>query len=127
MSVSSRPLSPHLSAYGWRITMLSSILHRFSGVALAFGAVLFVSTLLMLAGDPADFAALARLIGSWPGQVVLIGLTLAVFYHLANGIRHLAWDAGYGFEKSTATSTAWFVVSASIVATALFWTAIYLA
>ena len=127
MNATSRPLSPHLSAYGWRITMLSSILHRFSGVALAFGMVVLVAGLLALAGGPADFATFAALAASIPGQVVLIGLSLAAFYHLLNGIRHLAWDAGYGFEKATATATAWVVVLGSVFATALFWAVIYFA
>lgn len=106
--------------------MLTSILHRFSGVALSVGTLLFVGWLLALAGGPADYATYVAAVSSWFGQLVLIGVSLAAFFHLANGIRHLFWDAGLGFEKTTATRTAWAVLSSSCGATALFWLVIYL-
>lgn len=106
--------------------MLTSILHRFSGTALAAGIVIFVVWLLALAGGPADYALFASLAASVLGQIVLIGISLAAFYHFANGIRHLVWDVGYGFERATATQTAWFVVITAVTITTLFWLGIYL-
>ncbi len=127
MSAINRPLSPHLSAYGWRITMLTSILHRASGVALAGGAVVFTAWLLALAGGASDYQAFAALASSVVGQVILMLISLAVFYHLANGVRHLVWDAGHGFDQQTATRSAWFVVLVSLAATAAFWALVYFA
>ena len=107
MSNTDRPLSPHLSIYRWPVTMVSSILHRATGVAMAIGFVLFVVWLAIM--------------DSTIGRILLIGWSWAFFYHLANGIRHLVWDAGYGFEKSQANASAWVVIVLSVLATALFW------
>lgn len=120
-----RPVSPNIQLDGgiwrWHITMAASILHRASGMALYVGALVAMAWALSLAAGPDAYAAFAGLAGSILGRLVLIGLTLAVFYHLANGIRHLVWDAGYGFEPKTATNTAWLVIVVAIVATAAFW------
>jgi succinate dehydrogenase / fumarate reductase cytochrome b subunit len=120
-----RPVSPNIQLDGgiwrWHITMAASILHRASGMALYVGALVAMAWALSLAAGPDAYAAFAGLAGSILGRLVLIGLTLAVFYHLANGIRHLVWDAGYGFEPKTADNTAWLVIVVAIVATAAFW------
>jgi succinate dehydrogenase / fumarate reductase cytochrome b subunit len=120
-----RPVSPNIQLDGgiwrWHITMAASILHRASGMALYVGALVAMALALSLAAGPDAYAAFAGLAGSILGRLVLIGLTLAVFYHLANGIRHLVWDAGYGFEPKTADNTAWLVIVVAIVATAAFW------
>ena len=121
MSNHDRPLSPHLSIYRWPVTMASSILHRATGVAMAVGFVLFVVWLADMAVGPDAYAALMGVLDSTIGRVLLIGWSWAFFYHLANGIRHLVWDAGYGFEKSTANTSAWVVIVLSVVATACFW------
>jgi succinate dehydrogenase / fumarate reductase cytochrome b subunit len=80
------------------MTSVLSILHRLTGVALTFGTLLLTWWLVAAAYGPEQFATVQAAIGSWLGQLILWGFTFAVFYHLANGIRHLAWDFGWGFE-----------------------------
>ncbi len=116
-----RPLSPHLSVYRWPVTMASSILHRATGVGLAFGFILFVVWLADMAIGPDAYAALMNVLDSLVGRVLLIGWTWAFFYHLSNGIRHLVWDTGRGLEKGQASASAWFVIVTSVVLTAAFW------
>ena len=121
MNNNDRPLSPHLSIYRWPVTMVSSILHRATGIAMAAGFVLFVFWLADTANGPDDYAVFASAMGSTVGRVLLVGWSWAFFYHLANGIRHLVWDTGRGLEKGQATASAWLVIAASVVLTALFW------
>lgn len=121
MSNSGRPLSPHLSIYRWPITMTLSILHRVTGVALSVGLIAYAAWLMSAAGDAAAYAGFADLMRSPLGRVALVGWSAAFFFHLANGIRHLVWDAGRGFEKAQANTSSWFVVAATIVLTLLFW------
>ncbi|HSG97939.1 MAG TPA: succinate dehydrogenase, cytochrome b556 subunit [Woeseiaceae bacterium] len=121
MTDNDRPLSPHLSIYRWPVTMVSSILHRATGVAMSVGFILFVFWLADMAVGPDAYAAFMGAMDSSIGRVLLIGWSWAFFYHLSNGIRHLVWDAGYGFEKSTANASAWVVIVLSVVATACFW------
>ncbi len=116
-----RPLSPHLSIYRWPVTMVSSILHRATGVGLAVGFIVFVGWLFDAASGPAAYDGFVGAMGSTAGIVLLVAWSWAFFYHLANGIRHLVWDAGHGFEKEHATASAWFVIVASVVLTAVFW------
>jgi succinate dehydrogenase / fumarate reductase cytochrome b subunit len=116
-----RPLSPHLGVYRWQWTMALSILHRATGIALAVGTLLLVYWLWAAASGPAAFASASALIGSWFGQICLFGWTASLFYHLFNGIRHLAWDAGKGFELKTAWASGMLVVAAAAVATILVW------
>jgi succinate dehydrogenase / fumarate reductase, cytochrome b subunit len=126
MTTSNRPLSPHLQVYRPQITSMLSILHRLTGVALAFGTLLLTYWLIAAASGPAAFADAQNLIGSWVGRLLLFGWTFALFYHLCNGIRHLVWDAGHGFEIETATLSGWIVVGASAALTLLSWIAGYL-
>jgi succinate dehydrogenase / fumarate reductase cytochrome b subunit len=121
MNNNDRPLSPHLSIYRWPVTMVSSILHRATGIAMAAGFLLLVFWLADMAVGPDAYAALMGALDSTIGRLLLIGWTWAFFYHLANGIRHLVWDAGYGFEKSQANASAWVVIVLSVLATAGFW------
>lgn len=93
-----RPLSPHLQVYRPQITSILSILHRVTGVALTAGTLLLAWWLVAAAYGPEEFANIQGFIGSWIGQLVLWGFTFSMFYHLGNGVRHLAWDFGYGFE-----------------------------
>ncbi len=97
----SRPLSPHLTIYRPQITSILSILNRITGVGLAFGGVLGVWWFLAAASSPDYFAFVDELITSWIGGVLMIGLLGALWFHFCNGIRHLIWDAGYGFEIDT--------------------------
>ena len=121
MNPNDRPLSPHLSIYRWPVTMVSSILHRATGIAMAVGFILFAFWLADTASGPESYAAFAGIMGSLVGKILLIGWSWAFFYHFANGIRHLVWDSGRGFEKAQATASAWFVIVASVVLTLVFW------
>jgi succinate dehydrogenase / fumarate reductase, cytochrome b subunit len=116
-----RPLSPHLQVYRWQLTSVLSILHRASGVALSVGTLLLVYWLIAAAAGPESFATAQGFIGSILGRVLLLGWSWALFYHLCNGIRHLFWDAGYGFELKDAYRSGWIVVAVSLIATALSW------
>ncbi|GIX09886.1 succinate dehydrogenase, cytochrome b556 subunit [Elioraea sp.] len=116
-----RPLSPHLQVYRPQITSVLSILHRFSGIALAIGTLLLVSWLMALAAGPVAFAQAQDFLGSVLGRLLLFGWTLALFYHLCNGIRHLAWDAGWGYDLATVTRTGWLTVGATIGLTLFAW------
>jgi len=116
-----RPLSPHLQIYRRQITSVLSISHRATGVALSVGTLLLVWWLVALASGPAAFAAAQGFIGSWLGRLLLLGWTFSLFFHLANGIRHLFWDAGYGYELKTTYASGWTVVVASVVLTVLAW------
>jgi succinate dehydrogenase / fumarate reductase cytochrome b subunit len=93
-----RPLSPHLGIYRWQITMTMSILHRATGVALAVGSLALVWWLVAASMGPEAYGHAQSFFSAWYGQILLIGWTFSLFYHLCNGVRHLAWDAGWGFE-----------------------------
>ena len=95
-----RPLSPHLQVYRPQITSVLSIFHRITGVALATGTLLMTAWLVSAATSPDLFYSVQAFIFSWLGTLLLFGWTVALFFHFFNGIRHLVWDAGYGFDKS---------------------------
>jgi succinate dehydrogenase / fumarate reductase cytochrome b subunit len=116
-----RPLSPHIWIWRWHITMLGSILHRASGIALYAGALLLTAWAVALASGPRSYFQFQLLLASPVGKLVLAAITLAAFYHLANGVRHLAWDSGVGFKPRTADLTGWAVIAFAIVATAAVW------
>lgn len=116
-----RPLSPHVQVWRWHATMATSILHRASGVALYGGGMILAGWALALAAGPDAYDAFRSVLGSIPGKVVLFGLTLAVFYHLAKGVQHLIWDTGHGFKVETATLGAIATIAFSIVATLATW------
>jgi succinate dehydrogenase / fumarate reductase, cytochrome b subunit len=117
MTQAERPLSPHLQIYKWQLPMAMSIVHRGTGLALAVGTIFLVWWLLAAAGGDQAFAAADWFFGSWLGLIFLFGWCFCFFYHLCNGIRHLAWDAGYGFEIRTAYASGYVVVAAAIVLT----------
>ncbi|MGP1397509.1 MAG: succinate dehydrogenase, cytochrome b556 subunit [Inquilinaceae bacterium] len=116
-----RPLSPHLQIYRPQITSVLSILHRATGIAMAVGTLVLVYWLLAAAAGPDSFASAQGFVGSFIGQILLFGWSFALFFHLCNGIRHLAWDAGYGFDLDVATLTGWIVVAAASVLTLIAW------
>ena len=121
MSNNDRPLSPHLSIYRWPITMTLSILHRATGLALSAGLVVLVAWLFSAALGVESYAFVVSPLDSALGRVCLIGWSFAFFFHLSNGIRHLVWDAGFGFEKHQANASAWFVLLLALGLTTLFW------
>lgn len=116
-----RPLSPHIQIYRWQIQMLTSILHRATGVALVAGSILVVIALIALARGPESFAAVREFCASWLGLILLLGWTWSLAYHLLNGIRHLLQDIGMGFEIPQFIRNGWLVVVGSVLLTAIVW------
>jgi succinate dehydrogenase / fumarate reductase cytochrome b subunit len=114
-----RPLSPYW-IYRWEITMWLSSLHRITGLLLSLGAVVLGIWLIAAAGGPDSFATASGLVGSGWFKPLLIGWTFCFFFHLANGVRHLAWDAGYGFDPKRIRASGWTVVVVTFVATGAF-------
>jgi succinate dehydrogenase cytochrome b subunit len=121
MTSDPRPLSPHLQVYRWQLTSVLSILHRFAGLALSLGAILLVWWLVAAAEGPHGYAGMQAFLGSWLGRLLLFGWTLALFYHLCNGLRHLLWDTGRGFELRQVYAGGWAVVAATVALTAIAW------
>ena len=116
-----RPLSPHLQVYSWLITSTLSILHRLTGVALSVGLLLIAYWLSILAYYPKEFNEFSQFMRSPIGMIMLGGWSLALYYHLCNGIRHLFWDMGKGFELSNVTRSGYAVLILAIVLTAITW------
>lgn len=119
MAADNRPLSPHLQVYRWQVTMAVSILHRVTGVGLGLGLLLLTWWLVAAASGPEYFDFVQAIMTSMVGRVLLFGFTLALFFHACNGIRHLVWDLGYGFEIGTARRSSWVVIVAAVVLTVL--------
>ncbi len=117
MTQAERPLSPHLQIYKWPLTMATSILHRGTGLALAGGTVFLVWWLVAAASGDEAYASAQWFFGSWLGLVFLFGWCFSFFFHLCNGIRHLVWDVGYGFEIDAAYRASLLVVGAAVVLT----------
>jgi succinate dehydrogenase / fumarate reductase cytochrome b subunit len=116
-----RPLSPHLQVYRLQITSVLSITHRIAGIGLGVGTLLLVWWLAAAASSDAAYATVGGFIHSPIGYVLMFGWTLALWYHLCNGVRHLAWDLGYGFELPQVHASGWAVLIATAVLTVLTW------
>lgn len=121
MPTRERPLSPHLQIYRWQIGNTLSILHRLTGVALALGLLALCYWFVSLAGGEQAYAAAMRLFSSPVGFLILIGWTFAFLYHLLNGIRHLFWDIGLGFERTPRHASGWFAVLGAVGLTLCIW------
>lgn len=121
MTSDPRPLSPHLQIYRWQLTSVLSILHRMTGIALVVGAILLVSWFGAAADGSAPFAAFQGFLGSPIGLIVLFGCSVALFYHLCNGIRHLWWDTGHGLELKSVYASGWTVLVATAALTVIVW------
>jgi succinate dehydrogenase / fumarate reductase cytochrome b subunit len=125
MPARARPTSPHVWIYRWQIGYTLSILHRATGVALALGLPALCYWLMSVAGGEFSYAAATRLFASPVGILGLVGWTFAFLYHLLNGVRHLFWDVGYGFERPQRHVSGWLVVFGSIVLTAGVWVLVW--
>ena len=125
MEKTQRPLSPHLQIYRPQLTSVLSITHRATGIALVVGTLVLVYWLLAAASGAEAYGSAQQLLGSWLGRIVLLGFSFALFFHLCNGIRHLFWDAGLGFELKTAYASGNAVVIVSIAMTVLAWVLAY--
>jgi len=116
-----RPLSPHLQVWRFHVTMLTSILHRITGVGLYFGAFIVAAWALALASGPEWYGRVMSWLAHPLGRLVLLGMTLSYFYHLGNGIRHLTWDAGMGLNPRMAGMTGYASLLFAVAATAVVW------
>lgn len=121
MPNSARPVSPHLQIYKPQLTSFLSIVHRMTGVVAFVGSLLVMLWLVSLAWDASLYTFLQRIVLSIPVQILLFFWTLAIVYHLLNGIRHLMWDAGKGFELSEIYRSGRLVVAMSLLVTAFIW------
>lgn len=121
MAQRTRPLSPHVLNYRFPLVAILSISHRVTGVALSIGTLLLVYWLASAAYGPAAYERASHVLGSPIGLLVLFAFSFCLFYHLANGIRHLFWDVGLGFELATAVKSGRVVVAAAVVLTVLTW------
>ena len=121
MADTRRPLSPHLQIYKWQVQMMTSILHRATGIALAVGTLLVVWGLLSLAAGEAAFDQFKICMGSPLGIILLVGWSWSLFYHLCNGIRHLVQDTGAGYAVPQFVRSSWLSVIGSLVLVILVW------
>ena len=119
MSENKRPLSPHLQVYRLPLSALLSILHRATGVFLSLGSLLLVWWLVSVAQGEDEFQYASEVLSSVIGQLVLLAWSFALFFHLSNGIRHLFWDAGYGFELKTVVRSSIAVIVSAVTLTML--------
>ena len=116
-----RPLSPHLQVYRWQIGNTLSILHRLTGLALALGLIALSYWFVSLASGEESYAAAARMFASPLGLLFLLGWTFAFLFHLLNGLRHLFWDVGMGFERTPRHLSGWLAAVGAAVLTACVW------
>lgn len=116
-----RPMSPHLQIYRLPLTAILSITHRATGAVLFAGLLLMILVLFSAANGPESWHSMQGFLSSVIGKIILFGFTFALFYHFSNGIRHLFWDFGKGFELQTARKTGVAVIIVSIILTALVW------
>jgi succinate dehydrogenase / fumarate reductase cytochrome b subunit len=121
MQTPARPLSPHLSIYRWQVQMVTSILHRVTGVFLALGSVLACLGFLALASGPDAYDALHAFCASWIGLALLLGWTWSFCFHLLNGIRHLLQDIGWGYRIDQFVRNGWLATIGSVGLTVLVW------
>ena len=121
MASAHRPLSPHLQIYKPQLTSVLSIVHRLTGMFLSLGIVVLVYWLYSLSAGAESFAACVAVLSSIVGRTFLLLWTFSLFYHIANGIRHLVWDAGYGFELETVYRGGQWVLDATVALTFITW------
>lgn len=121
MADTRRPLSPHLQIYKWQVQMVTSILHRATGIALTVGTLIVVWGLVALAAGADAFNQFKTCMGSPIGTILMIGWTWSLFYHLCNGIRHLVQDAGAGYAIVQFVRSSWLTVIGSLVLTLIVW------
>lgn len=119
--LTTRPLSPHLQVYKWPVSMALSIGHRITGVGVSVGTLLFTWWLVAGASSESAFATVQGFLGSGFGIFLLFCWAAALLFHLFQGIRHLAWDAGYGFDDRIYRTTAYAVIGATVIGSLIVW------
>ena len=120
-----RPLSPHLTIYRWPVTMMTSIAHRVTGVGLSLGTVILAWWLVSISLVPQGWESFHALAQTPIGLLVLFGLTWSLVYHFLNGVRHLAWDLGYGFPKHAAERNSVIIIALSILGALAIFAAVW--
>ena len=115
------PLSPHLQIYRWHISSLISITHRISGVINLLSLILIFYWLVVLSFGESNYESFLLIVNSFFGKFILVGFTWSMIFHLLSGIRHLAWDLGYGYEIKTANISGIIVIIFSLALTIIFW------
>mgnify|MGYP006115086405 CR=1 len=121
MKYNQNPISPHLQVYRWHISSLLSISHRIVGVINLLALILMFFWLLILSFGESNYELFLLVINSFFGKFILIGFAWSMSFHILSGIRHLAWDIGYGFEIKTANISGITVVIFSLISTVIFW------
>ena len=124
MSETNRPLSPHLGVYSWQVSNTLSILHRLTGVILSVSTLALLAWIIGAALGREAYESVRALLAGPLGLLLLFGMSGSFFFHLGNGIRHLFWDAGYGFDRDFARLSGWATLIAAVLVTALFWVAV---
>jgi len=114
-------MSPHLGVYRWQVSNTLSILHRATGVMLSLGGLVFTTWLVSMSRGPDAYLGVVGWLRSPLGALLLFGWSFCFFFHLCNGVRHLAWDAGYGFAVPRARATGYTAVAVAVLLTILFW------
>ena len=120
-----RPLSPHIQTYRWTLTMILSIVHRATGVALYFGTLLLAWWLIAVASGPTAYSHVQAFTGSFIGRLIVFGYTWALLHHLLSGLRHFVWDLGYGFKANEREALTWGALIGGIALTVLVWIIAY--
>ena len=121
MSTQRHPLSPHLQIYRLPLTAILSILHRITGALLALGVVALVAWLTAVVSGDAAYQTVHGWFASTLGRIMLIAWSAMLYFHLCNGVRHLFWDAGWGFELRIVDLSAVAALAATVALTALTW------
>jgi len=121
MSAQKRPLSPHLQVYNPQITSVLSIMHRISGVVLALGSLGLLWVLVGISSGGEAYAAVHACLGSLIGRLAVFALSLCLMYHLFNGVRHLFWDIGKGFDMASVNRSGYIVLALTVLSTAGLW------
>ena len=119
--VRARPLSPSVWIWRWHVTMVTSILHRVTGVGLYGAALILAGWVFALAAGGTAYIDYMGLLGSIPGKVILFGITVCAFYHLANGVRHLVWDTGHGLDVKSSDRSGVAVLAFGVAAAVVVW------
>jgi succinate dehydrogenase / fumarate reductase cytochrome b subunit len=120
-----RPLSPHMQAYRWTLTMTLSIVHRATGVSLYFGTLVLAWWLIAVGAGPGAYANVQAFTGSWIGKLIMFGYTWSLMHHFLSGIRHFVWDLGYGYRSADRELLTWAALIGGIVLTVLLWVAAF--
>jgi len=122
MQTDNRPIAPHLQIYRLPLNAVLSISHRLTGLTLSLGSLVLVAWLVAAASGSEAYATAGAVLGSIPIQILMFLWTFALFYHLCNGVRHLFWDAGYGFDLTVTRRTGMAALGTAAVLTVAAWT-----